>query len=182
MQALTSVQQPCSNPSKSPERLRNAPTQKCGDFQQFCKLWKPLENYLAALAWRRPGVRVPSGPLPFCGDLQVKTGEEAAEDGHCLWLCAATQPALRRERGSYTLHPHRPLSSRLPWARGSNVLGSTGRNLPINQRSAYPSTAATCSFIPRSAEALRSDLCTPEMAVYARSCKWTSENPPSETV
>jgi hypothetical protein len=52
--------------------LGNTPTQKCGDFQQFCKLWKPLENYLAALAWRRPRVRVSSGPLPFSFYLQVK--------------------------------------------------------------------------------------------------------------
>jgi hypothetical protein len=69
--ALT-VQQPCSNLSKSPEMLGNTPTQKCGDFQQFCKLWKPLEDYLAALAWRRSGVRVPSGPLSFSFYLQVK--------------------------------------------------------------------------------------------------------------
>jgi hypothetical protein len=54
-----------------------------------------------------------------------------------LWgFGAATQPALKRERGSYTGHHHGPLSSRLPWARGSNALGSTGRSLPINQRSA----------------------------------------------
>jgi hypothetical protein len=38
MQTLTSVQQPCSNPSKSPERLGKAPTKKCGGLQQFCKL------------------------------------------------------------------------------------------------------------------------------------------------
>ena len=36
------VQQPCSNLSKSPEMLGNTPTQKCGDFQQFCKLWKTI--------------------------------------------------------------------------------------------------------------------------------------------
>ena len=72
MQAVTSVQQPCSNPSKSSETLRKAPTQKCVNFQQFCKLWKPVENYLGALAWRRSGVQVPSGPLPFSFYLQVK--------------------------------------------------------------------------------------------------------------
>src|SRR5215216_784702 len=100
--------------SKSPEMLGNTPTQQCGDFQQFCKVWKPLENYLAALAWRGPRIRVSSGPLPFYVYLQVKTREEAAEAEYCLWLCAATQPALRRERGPYTGHHHGPLSSRLP--------------------------------------------------------------------
>jgi hypothetical protein len=43
------VQQPCTNPSKSPERLRKKPTQKCSDFQQFCKFWKLLENYLGSV-------------------------------------------------------------------------------------------------------------------------------------
>src|ERR687898_2996989 len=37
-------------------------------------LWKPLENYHAALAWRRSRVRVSSGPLSFSSDLQVKRG------------------------------------------------------------------------------------------------------------
>jgi hypothetical protein len=41
-------------------------------LQVFCKFWKRLENYGAALAWRRSGVRVPSGPLPFSFYLQVK--------------------------------------------------------------------------------------------------------------
>jgi hypothetical protein len=70
--AVTSVQQPCSNPSKSPERLRKTPTQKCSDFQQFCKIWKPVETYLAALAWRRSRVRVSSGPLRESRFLQSK--------------------------------------------------------------------------------------------------------------
>ena len=42
-----------------------------------------------------------------------------------------------------------------------------------------PTTAATCSFIPRSAEALRSYLCAPEMALYAGSYIRTTENFPS---
>jgi hypothetical protein len=69
--ALT-VQQPCSNPGKSPEMLGNASTQKHRHLQVFCNLQKPLANYRAALAWRRSGVRVPSGPLYFSIDLQVK--------------------------------------------------------------------------------------------------------------
>ena len=72
--ALTE-QRLCSNPSKSPEMLGNTPTQKCGDFQQFCKLWKPLENQLGALAWRRTRVRVSSGPLRKGSVLQVKCRE-----------------------------------------------------------------------------------------------------------
>jgi hypothetical protein len=90
MQTITSVQQPCSNPSESPERLRHAPTHKYGDFQQFCKFWKRLGNYLGALAWRRSRVRVSSGPLPFCGDLQVKRGRREKVSDTLRSLCAAT--------------------------------------------------------------------------------------------
>jgi hypothetical protein len=32
------VQQPCSNPSKSPEMLGNASMHKYGNLQEFCKL------------------------------------------------------------------------------------------------------------------------------------------------
>jgi hypothetical protein len=66
------VQQPCSNPSKSPETLRNAPMGKYGNLQAFCKLQKPLAKYLAAFARRRSGVRIPSAPLLKCSNLQEK--------------------------------------------------------------------------------------------------------------
>ena len=45
-------------------------------MQQFCKLWKTLAKCRAALAWRRPGVQVPSGTLSFSVDLQVKREEQ----------------------------------------------------------------------------------------------------------
>jgi hypothetical protein len=38
MQAVTSVQQPCSNLSKYPETSRKASMSKYGDLQAFCKL------------------------------------------------------------------------------------------------------------------------------------------------
>jgi hypothetical protein len=63
MQALPAVQQPCSNPGKSPETLRNAPMGKYVNLQAFCKLQKPLAIYHAAFARRRSGVRIPSAPL-----------------------------------------------------------------------------------------------------------------------
>jgi hypothetical protein len=63
MQAAGPVQQPCSNPSKSPEMPRKVLASECRRLQAFCKLWKPPENYRAALAWRRSRVRVSSGPL-----------------------------------------------------------------------------------------------------------------------
>ena len=69
---VTSVQQPCSNPSKSPETLRNAPMVKYGNLQAFCKLQKPLAKYLCAFARRRSGVRIPSTPLQEYRYLQVK--------------------------------------------------------------------------------------------------------------
>ena len=63
MQTVTSVQQPCSNPSESPEMPGNTPTHKYADLQQFCKPWNGPAKHRAALAWRRSGVQVPSGPL-----------------------------------------------------------------------------------------------------------------------
>jgi hypothetical protein len=63
LQTLPSVQQPCSNPSKSPEILRKVPMSKYVYLQEFCKLQKLLANYLAAFARRRAWVRIPSAPL-----------------------------------------------------------------------------------------------------------------------
>jgi hypothetical protein len=76
MQTVTSVQQPCSNPSKSPEMLRKAPSSECCHLQAFCTHLKTPANLRGALAWRRSGVQVPSGPLLFYGDLQVKREEQ----------------------------------------------------------------------------------------------------------
>ena len=63
MRALTSVQQPCSNPSKYPEMSRNALVQKYGYLQVFCTLEKPLANYRAAFTRQRPLVRSQHRPL-----------------------------------------------------------------------------------------------------------------------
>ena len=57
------MQQPCSNPGKSPEISGKAVTQKYSDLQAFCKLQKPLANSLAAFARRMAWVRIPSAPL-----------------------------------------------------------------------------------------------------------------------
>src|SRR5215213_10336892 len=91
MQAVTSVQQPCSNPSKSPETSGKVLLAECCYLQAVCTHLKDSANLRAALAWRRPGVRVSSGPLPFCGDLQVKRDDQekasacydGAHDGEC---------------------------------------------------------------------------------------------------
>jgi hypothetical protein len=72
MQALAAVQQRCSNPGKSPEMLGKAPSSECFYLQAFCTHLKTPANLRAALAWRRSGVRVPSGPLSFSFYLQVK--------------------------------------------------------------------------------------------------------------
>src|SRR5215216_3873111 len=71
------VQQPCSNPSKSPDMLRIASKQKYSNLQAFCKLQKPLAKYLAAFARRRSGVRIPSAPLRLFANL----GEHGANAG-----------------------------------------------------------------------------------------------------
>src|SRR5215203_4138752 len=72
MQAVTSVQQPCSNPSKSPDTSRKVLSSEYRHLQGFCTHLKTPANLRGALAWRRSGVRVPSGPLPFSFYLQVK--------------------------------------------------------------------------------------------------------------
>jgi hypothetical protein len=63
MQALPSVQQPCSNPGKSPEMSRKASLSEYLHLQAFCKPRKGPANYLAAFARRRAWVRIPSAPL-----------------------------------------------------------------------------------------------------------------------
>src|SRR5215213_4929053 len=60
--ALT-MQQSCSNPSKSPELLGKASKQKYNCLQVFCKTRNDLAKHHAAFARRRAGVRLPSGPL-----------------------------------------------------------------------------------------------------------------------
>ena len=80
--AVTSVQQPCSNPSKSPEILRKVTSSECLYLQVFCTHLKTPANLRAALAWRRSGVRVPSGPRSLSVDLQVKR-EERKEAPAC---------------------------------------------------------------------------------------------------
>ena len=65
MQALTSVQQPCSNPGKSIEMLGKVLSSECCHLQAFCTHLKTPANLRAALAWRRSRVRVSSGPLLF---------------------------------------------------------------------------------------------------------------------
>ena len=57
------VQQPCSNPSKSPEMPEKVPSSECCHLQAFCTHLKTPANLRAALAWRRSRVRVSSGPL-----------------------------------------------------------------------------------------------------------------------
>ena len=48
---------------RRPTTSRNALMGKYGNLQAFCKLQKPLAKYLAAMAQRRSGVRIPSAPL-----------------------------------------------------------------------------------------------------------------------
>src|SRR5687768_9079226 len=72
MQALTSVQQPCSNTSKSHEMSRNVFEAKYVYLQVFCKLQKPLENYRAAFTRQRSLVRTQHHPLGKDVILQVK--------------------------------------------------------------------------------------------------------------
>jgi hypothetical protein len=63
MQALMSVQQPCSNPSKYPEMPGNVSLQEYGNLQAFCKLQKRPANYHAAFTRQRSLVRTQHCPL-----------------------------------------------------------------------------------------------------------------------
>jgi hypothetical protein len=56
------VQQPCSNPGKSPEMIGNASTQKYGDLQEICKLQNPPANYYTAFTRQRSLVRTQHRP------------------------------------------------------------------------------------------------------------------------
>jgi len=74
---LTSVQQPCSNPSESPETLRKAFTQEYVYFRVFCKLQKPPANYRTAFTRQRSLVRSLHRPLMYSADLQGKHGVDS---------------------------------------------------------------------------------------------------------
>ena len=78
------VQQPCSNPSRSPEMLGKASTRKSAYLQGFCKLQKPLAKYRAAFARRRSGVRSPSLALSILHQLQGK-GRRTEGTGRNTW-------------------------------------------------------------------------------------------------
>src|SRR5215207_4557085 len=74
MQALPSVQQPCSNPDKSPERLGNASTQKYHYLQVFCNPQKAAEIGHAAFTRQRSLVRTQHRPpykVLLCGEKRV---------------------------------------------------------------------------------------------------------------
>jgi hypothetical protein len=70
------VQQPCSNLARmEPNRTENKACQDCQKPRRYVEFSDKIvraRSALAALAWRRSGVRVPSGPLPFSFYLQVK--------------------------------------------------------------------------------------------------------------
>jgi len=57
------MQQPCSNPGKSPETMRTASTEKYGNLQGFCKFEKRVAIYHAAFTRQRSLVRNQHRPL-----------------------------------------------------------------------------------------------------------------------
>ena len=56
-------QQPCSNPSKSPESFSKTSSQENQYLQEFCKHQKAPAMYRAAFARRRAWVRITAAPL-----------------------------------------------------------------------------------------------------------------------
>src|SRR5215213_2456866 len=53
------------------------------------------------------------------------------------------------------------------------------RQQPSIRLPAYPSNTTRCRPQPRGVKGLRSHSHASRRTIYARSCKWTSENPPS---
>src|SRR5215211_245360 len=90
MQAVISVQQPCSNPSKYPEMPRNALVQEYGYLQGFCTLEKPPANYRAAFTRQRSLVRTQHRPLPRYFVWQVKRRRQEKVSDMLRSICAAT--------------------------------------------------------------------------------------------
>ena len=101
----------------------DALSQKYGNLQAFCKLQKPLAKYLTALAWRRSRVRVSSGPLLFCGDLQVKLGRQ--EIGPALPAAVVQQRVARvlASRRTRAGHPVAYTTSLAPPLRAQRLSG-----------------------------------------------------------
>ena len=97
MHAVTSVQQPCSNPSKSPEKAEKAPIQKYSSLQLFCKLRKCPAKYRAAFARRRSGGRIPSAPLKKQGFCRKNLGPKMSARLLAASLCS------NANRNKYTL-------------------------------------------------------------------------------
>jgi hypothetical protein len=101
--AVTSVQQPCINPSKSPEMLRKVPKQKYDDLQVFCKLQNSPANYRAAFTRQRSLVRTQHRPLLKYVVLQVerKRTEEAWawSTGVIRYISCCVDPDASSETG-----------------------------------------------------------------------------------
>ena len=72
MHTLPAVQQPCSNPSKSPENLGKVFSKENRYLQEFCKLQNAPANYHTAFTRQRSLVRSQHRPLTKTAVLQVK--------------------------------------------------------------------------------------------------------------
>ena len=85
---LNLVQQPCSNPSKSPESSGKDSTQKRGYLREFCNLQKAPANHRAAFTRQRSLVRNQHRPLVEVARITVRSKHSVSVQG----TCAPTQP------------------------------------------------------------------------------------------
>ncbi len=90
------VQQPCSNPGKSPEMLRKELTQEYGYLREFCNLQKPTADYRAAFTRQRSLVRNQHRPPSKLLQTAKNEGVQFAGPGDSCSNRAATGAILRK--------------------------------------------------------------------------------------
>ena len=84
---LKFVQQPCSNPGKSPEMLRKATKHKSGYLREFCKFQKAPANRRTAFTRQRSLVRNQHRPLRSMLQREVRFNHPAASRDRRLVGC-----------------------------------------------------------------------------------------------
>ena len=81
---------------------RKVPSSEYCYSQVFCKDLQTPANLRGALAWRRSGVRVPSGPLSFSVDLQVKRERLRTDPEAVIGECFETASRIKEgDRSSW---------------------------------------------------------------------------------
>jgi hypothetical protein len=114
MQTVTSVQQPCSNPSKTPERLGKASKTKNLYLQVFCRLQKPPAPYRAAFTRQRSLVRSQHRPLQESSTFQIerqdRTPRQASSVSSLQIRVNLSRAGFALEKEHLSIYPAAPRS------------------------------------------------------------------------